>query len=213
MMTLNDKLIVTILDVCYIMKVLGETMQTSWIEESLHYDGTQLKPLFAYLRWGILGDSVIAWRGSCSVSFEHMVDGEDLIAQSAIAGSDMLHFIVEVFDRELASGVLLQRLFASIVKDLLVELSPELEEQSIVRDGDDLYWGDRKLSISIASQSAVSTMLHFAVNVSNLGTPIKTCSLEDLRIEPREFAGAAMDALALEWSSILNATRKVRPLL
>lgn len=188
-------------------------MQNSWIEESLHYDGTQLKPLFAYLHWGLLGDSIVSWRGSCNVNFEHMVDGEDLLSKSMIAGSDMIHFIIEVFDRELASGVLIQRLFASIVKDLLVELSPELEEQSIVRDGDDLYWGDRKLSISIASKSSVSTMVHFAVNVSNLGTPVKTCSLEDLRVDPREFAVSAMDAFVLEWASVLNATRKVRPLL
>jgi hypothetical protein len=187
-------------------------MQTLWVTEKLHYDGTQLKPLFAYLKWGLLGDSVVAWRGSCDVSFEHMVDGEDLIAESSIAGSEMVHFVMEVFDRELATGVLLQRIFASIVKDLLVELSPEIDAQTLARDGDDLYWGDRKLSISIASCSAVSTMVHFAVNISNQGTPVKTCSLEDLSVDPKEFAESAMDALILEWISILKATRKVRPL-
>lgn len=187
-------------------------MKTLWIAENIHYDGSQLKPLFTYLKWGLLGDSVVAWKGSCNVSFDHMIDGEDLIAESEIAGSEMIHFIIEVFDRELAAGVLLQRLFAAIVKDLMVELSPELDDQSLVRDGDDIYWGDRKLSISIASKSAVSTMVHFAVNVSNLGTPVKTASIEDLGIDPKEFAVAAMDALALEWSSVLMATRKVRPL-
>lgn len=187
-------------------------MNTKWMSEPLHYDGTQLKPLFAYLKCGMVGDSVIAWRGSCDVSFEHMVDGEDFIAQSPIAGSDMIHFIVEVFDRQLATGVLIQRIFASIVKDLLIELSADLDDHSLVRDGDDLYWGDRKLSISVASQSTVSTMVHFAVNVSNNGTPVKTSSLEDLRVDPEEFAGAALDALSLEWASVLMATRKVRPL-
>lgn len=187
-------------------------MQTSWIEERTHYDGTQLRPLYAYLQWGVLGDSVVAWRGSCDVSFEHMVDGEDLLAESAIAGGEMVHFIMEVFDRELATGVLLQRIFASIVRDLLVEMSPLLQEQSLVRDGDDLYWGDRKLSISIASKSAVSTMVHFAVNITNAGTPVRTCALDDLEVDPKEFAQAAMDALSMEWSSVLKATRKVRPL-
>jgi hypothetical protein len=91
-------------------------------------------------------------------------------------------------------------------------MSPALEEQSLGRDGDDLYWGDRKLSISIASQSAVSTMVHFAVNITNAGTPVRTCALEDLGVDPKEFADAAMDALALEWASVLKATRKVRPL-
>ncbi|MEY4616629.1 MAG: hypothetical protein RJB66_1589 [Pseudomonadota bacterium] len=187
-------------------------MQTSWISETIHYDGTQLKPLFAYLKWGVLGDSIVAWRGSCDVSFEHMIDGEDLIAEASIAGGDMVHFIIEVFHRELATGVLIQRIFAAIVKDLLLEMSNNLDEQSLVRDGDDLYWGDRKLSISIASKSAVSTMVHFAVNVSNQGTPVRTCSLEDLGVDAREFAGAAMDAFSMEWSSVLKATCKVRPL-
>jgi hypothetical protein len=187
-------------------------MQTLWLNEKLHYDGSQLKPLFGYLNFGVLGDSVLSWRGSCDVSFEHMADGEDLIAESTIAGSDMVHFIVEVFDRELATGVLLQRIFAAIIKDLLVEMSRELEEHGVVRDGDDLYWGDRKLSISIASRSSVSTMVHFAVNISNQGTPVKTGSLEDLGVDIHEFATAAMDALALEWNSVLKATRKVKPL-
>lgn len=187
-------------------------MQTSWIDERIHYDGTQLKPLYAYLRWGILGDSIVSWRGSCDVSLDHMIDGEDFINESTIAGGEMVHFIVEVFDRELATGVLLQRIFASIIKDLLVEMSPALEEKYLVRDGDDLYWGDRKLSISIASRSAVSTMVHFAVNITNAGTPVRTCALEDLEVDPREFAQSAMDALAMEWTSTLKATRKVRPL-
>ncbi len=187
-------------------------MLTHWIADSIHYDGSQLKPLFAYLNWNILGDSVVSWRGACHVDFSHMVDGEDLIAESSIAGSDMLHFIVEVFDRDLASGVLLQRLLASIIKDLLVELSSELNEHSLVRDGDDLYWGDRKLSISIASRSVMSTMVHFGINVSNEGTPVKTAALDDFSIDPRELALAVMDALSLEWISVLKATRKVKPL-
>lgn len=187
-------------------------MQSQWINETIHYDGTQLKPLYAYLNWGILGDSIVSWRGSCNVGFEHMVDGEDLIAESTIAGSEMIHFIIEVFDRELATGVLIQRIFAAIIKDLLIEFSPVLDNQSLVRDGDDLYWGDRKLSISIASRSVVSTMVHFAVNISNQGTPVRTCALDDLEVDPQEFARASMDALSLEWNSVLKATRKVRPL-
>lgn len=183
-----------------------------WCEEEIFYDGTQLQPLFAYRRWGLLGDSVVAWKGPCHVTFEHMVDVEDILSRSAIAGAEMVHFIVEVFDRELATGVLLQRLFASLVKDILTEMSPILEGPVLVRDGDDLYWDDRKLSISIASQSAVSTMMHFAVNISNQGTPVKTASLEDFHVKPKEFAEALMAALTYEWESVLEATQKVRPL-
>jgi hypothetical protein len=183
-----------------------------WISESLHYDGSQLKPLFAYLNYGILGDSIVAWRGSCDVTSELMIDGEDLIEGSEIASDEMLHFIVEVFDRELATGVLLQRIFAAISKDILQNLSPILVNDRMLRDGDDLFWGDRKLSISIASRSAVSTMMHFALNITNNGTPVRTCCLGDLQVEPLHFAGLLMDAFTKEWQSVLKATRKVRPL-
>lgn len=187
-------------------------MQIQWIQDNIHYDGSQLKPLFAYMNYGILGDSIVSWTGSCEVQLDHMVDGEDAIQNAQICGDEMLHFIVEVFDRELATGVLLQRIFASIVKDLLHEVSPRLGEDVLARDGDDIYFGDRKLSISVASKSAISTMVHFAINIVNAGTPVKTCSLEDLQVEPKSFAEQVMEAVTQEWLSVLRATRKVRPL-
>jgi hypothetical protein len=187
-------------------------MLYQWVSENIHYDGSQLRPLFSYLQFGILGDSIVSWRGSCDVTLESMVDGEDLNQGAKIASDEMLHFIVEVFDRELATGVLMQRIFAAISKDILHEISPRLGEEIIVREGDDLYWGDRKLSISVASKSAISTMMHFALNITNSGTPVKTCCLEDLQVDPLEFAGHVMEAFIREWQSVLNATRKVRPL-
>ena len=89
-------------------------MRTLWIEQKLIYDGSQLRSLYAYLNHQILGDSMIGWRGPCDVQPEKMVDGEDLLAGSRICGSDMVHFLVEIFDRELFSGVLWQRLMASV---------------------------------------------------------------------------------------------------
>src|SRR5262249_25609063 len=76
-------------------------MKIRWIRERTNYDGSQLQSLFAYRQWGILGPSCVAFRGACEVSFDHMVDLEDLRAESAIRGSDMVHFIAEVFDRDL----------------------------------------------------------------------------------------------------------------
>ena len=124
-------------------------MKTQWITKEFTYDGTQLRSLYAYLDHRILGNSVVAWQGPCSIDFSHMVDGEDLLAQETIAGSKMLHFIVELFDRDLFSAVTVQRLFAAIVRDYLFEKSGK----NLVRKGDDLYLGDKKLSISIASKS------------------------------------------------------------
>lgn len=183
-------------------------------EQKSTYDGTQLKSLFAYLDHGILGDSIVAWVGPCEVSFEHMVDGEDLRDQSEIRGSRMVHFIVEKFGASLSETVALQRLLSSIAKDVLTEKMGPNPRFAVRRSGDDLYValsdGEGKLSISIATVSPVSGLIHFAVNVSNEGTPVKTAALEDLRIPAQEFADTVLWNFAEEMSSIGTATCKVK---
>jgi len=186
-------------------------MKTKWLKQTVKYDGTQLRSLYAYLEHKILGDSAVAWAGACDVHFEHMVDGEDLLDRSIIRGSNMVHFIVEIFDQSLMSGVLLQRLFANIVRDVLVELSP-LKSLEILRIGDDLYWKNKKLSISIATRSPVSTMVHFAVNISAKGTPVQAGGLDDLKVSVQEFAEKCLIGLKEEYESSFEATRKVRPI-
>ncbi len=184
-------------------------MKTLFIAETFSYSGEQLKSLYAYLQWGLLGDSVVAWCGPCEIPFQHMVDGEDLRDHSRIAGDQMLHFVVEVFHRDMHFGVALQRLFASLVADLIRELRPELVLQ---RKGDDIYWEGRKLSISIASVSGVSTMVHFAVNVNNEGTPVATCALSDWKISAKDFALQVLERMQREYTDLVMATQKVRPL-
>ena len=186
-------------------------MQTKFIDREFSYDGTQLRSLYAYLDHGLLGDSIVAWVGPCNIDFAHMVDGEDLLAKAEIRGSRMVHFIVEKFPATLPEMVALQRLLASIAKDLIETMS---DQSRVRRDGDDIYvklpTGEGKLSISIATISPASGLIHFAVNVSNQGTPVKTASLEDLGLEPKDFASRVLSAFANECRSIRDATMKVK---
>lgn len=188
-------------------------MKTKWINKNITYDGTQLRPLFAYENFKISGDSIVAWVGPCDISFTNMKDLEDVVAGSAIRGSKMLHFIIEVFHQNIFSGVCLQRLFASIVKDVVnQDLALIKKKTMLYRLGDDLYFQDKKLSISIATQGVLATQIHFAVNVSNEGTPVKTLSLEDLNLNPKELATTVMGLFSKEVDSIQFATVKVRTL-
>lgn len=188
-------------------------MQSLFIKDQFTYDGAQLKSLFGYLTYGILGNSILSWVGPCKVSFEHMVDGEDLLAKSPIEGAEMLHFIIEIFDRDLFSGVALQRLFSAMIRDYLqTEAHGALGKHILERDGDDIFWGEKKLNISIAAKSPVSTMIHLAINCTNRGTPVETCSLEDLKLSPETVAHDVMLKFQREFESILKATQKVRPL-
>ena len=181
-------------------------MHTRLLNEKLKYDGSQLSPLHNYLKFEMLGDSCLAFVGACDVSFEHMLDGEDLLEKSKIQSDEMLHFLFEVFDQNLTTGVFLQRLFASIAQNLIFERTKIFLD----RKGDDLYWGTKKLSISIASRSTNSVLVHFAMNITNEGTPVSTCSLKDLSLEPNAFAEILLERISEEYLDIKKATYKVK---
>jgi hypothetical protein len=190
-------------------------MKSQWIDKKIDYDGSQLRPLFAYMEFGLLGDSIVGFRGACEVSPERMIDGEDKRQAQEIRGSDMIHFVVELFECDLLAGVGVQRLLAAVVKDALVHESPELAPR-FTREGDDVYFlsetGEKKkFSISIATKSPTSTLVHFAFNVSNEGTPVPTCSLSDFDIEAGEFAKAVLEGARGEIESMRAACRKVFP--
>jgi hypothetical protein len=186
-------------------------MKTKFLNTNEKYDGAQLVSLRGYLNHGLLGDSIVAWVGPCDVTFEHMIDGEDLLQQARIAGDLMLHFIVEKFDVSLFAAVGLQRLLADLVRSAVVTLAGDPASARLIRrEGDDLFLDDKKLSISIATQTPVSSLIHFAVNVINAGTPVATLALEDLGIDPRALAEHVIQAFAHEVESIHEATMKVR---
>lgn len=179
-------------------------MKTAFIKNKIKYDGSQLKPLYGYIQHKVHGDSIIAFIGPCDVTLEHMVDAEDLVVKAKIKSDKMLHFIIELFGQNLMTAVSLQRLLVSLAQNIL--------NKNLVREGDDLYLKNKKLSVSIASCSVVSSMIHLGINVSNEGTPVATCSLQDLSIDPIIFAGKLMKQFSKEYISIIEATQKVKPL-
>lgn len=187
-------------------------MKTKFIKKYFSYTGEQLHSHFAYENYGLLGNSIVAWIGPCDIPFEHMVDLEDVLSKSPIRGALMLHFIVEVFNQNLFSAVALQRLLAGIVKDEIESRGNPRSSIRLHRDGDDVFWDDKKITISIASLSPVSTQIHFAVNVNNQNTPVKTAALDDFKINVNDFGKSILEKFSREFDSIEIATQKVRPL-
>lgn len=175
-------------------------------DKTITYTGRQLSSLWAYRNFGLQGDSIVCFRGPCRVDHSEMVDMEDVLGGSVIYGPDMLHFIVEHFGDRLETGVLRQRLLIAIIKDALA--CPDL-----TRMGDDLYLGDRKLSISIATSSPVSVMIHAALNIISEGTPVKAVGLFDLGFTGERVLDFGRKVCALykdEMSSARMACCKVR---
>ncbi len=143
------------------------------LEEELFYNGSQIKPMWAFKQFGIRDSSLISWIGPMNIKSDNIIDYEDINLE--IKGDKLLHFIIEHFDTQPADVRLCyhrQRLFVMIIKDLLNKMGIKTQ-----REGDDLYFKDEqnekhgKLSVSIATCSISSMKIHFAMNLISKGTP------------------------------------------
>ncbi|HEY5493044.1 MAG TPA: DUF366 family protein [Candidatus Anoxymicrobiaceae bacterium] len=155
--------------------------------KTIEYDGSQLSPLWAYTSFDVQGDSIVSFRGPCNIAEEFMVDIEDKRKNLEISSPDMLHFIVEYFGVGIDTIVLVQRLLISTAVDLLRE--SVYEEADVEREFDNIYAfapeeDERgKLSVSVATVSVVSGLIHLGLNITSEGTPVKAAGLEEIGVE------------------------------
>lgn len=182
-------------------------MRTKFIEEEVKYIGSQLAPHWIYKNFNIQGDAIVAFRGECEVKLTEMVDIEDVINNEPIYSKYMLSFISEQFNVDLVEGVFRQRLLVCIIKECL-----EKRGIFVVRNGDDLMIEGRKLSVSIATKSITSTLIHTGLNIESEGAPIEVSGLRsELGInDTKEFAIEVMNMYAEELEDIELASTKVR---
>jgi len=187
---------------------LRKNLKTFFAPGRIDYDGSQLSSNWISNQFGLVGDSLVAFRGACDVKAEHMVDLEDLQAGAKIFSQNMVHFIGEFFDPDLEKGVLRQRLLICVIKEKLEEKGVNL-----LRQGDDLYLGGgnpRKLSVSVATVSPVSVLIHVGLNVISEGAPVPAVGLDELGVDPEELARQVMEAYLREEESMRQAQAKVK---
>ena len=184
-------------------------MKTLFIEDEIKYTGVQLAPHWIYKNYNIMGNAIVSFIGECEVDLSHMVDIEDVVNNEPIYSKKMLSFIEENFDSSLVEMVYKQRLLVTITKELIEKKNPSV---NITRSGDDLFIGDKKLSVSIATKSITSTLIHFGLNIDANGAPINAADLvaDAGIIDIKEFANEIMQAYALEIKDIHLSSCKVR---
>jgi len=163
-------------------------MKSIFIQDQvINYNGDQLKSLFNYKTTKEVGDSIVAFVGEMYVTPTHMVDVEDVIANDFIYSPSAVNFIIELFDISLESTILYQRAFMQIIQTTLNTFkmySPIPYAVSL--DGDDIFIShsgkpDGKLSVSIATVSQVSGLIHTGLNISlNQKVPVLAACLGDL---------------------------------
>ena len=181
------------------------------LEPRRPYDGLQLRAHFIRGTFGLEGDAAVVFRGRCDVLIDGLVDLEDREAGAFIQSNDMLHFMLELFQSDLSRMVLLQRLLTSMVADRVRSELPSDHPGDVRRSGDDVYVGDGKLTVSIATVSPVSGLIHLGINVDDRDTPVKTAALGPLGIDPGDFAGGLLSDLVTEVDAMRRAVCKVRP--
>lgn len=189
-------------------------MESLFIKDEIKYIGSQLAPHWIYKNFHILGDAIVSFVGETDVKITEMVDIEDVISDSPIYSKKMVSFIIEQFGISLSECVLRQRFLICII---IEELRKILKDKfQIRRSGDDIFVNidgkDKKLSVSIATKSTTSGLIHTGLNIDPTGAPVDACGLTtDLGITNiEEFAKNVMKRYIEENKEIIEATCKVR---
>lgn len=175
-------------------------------DKQLVYDGTQLHSHWIYNNFGLIGDAAVAFIGESNVALDMMIDLIDVHRKESIYSPLMLNFIIEHFNPDLELAIYRQWLFMALIKEEL-----DLFEITVNRMGDDLYYNKGKLSVSVATVSNVSSLIHIGLNINTEGTPIKTAGLKELGIaDIKAFADTLMVRYKRELEHIHEARCKVR---
>jgi hypothetical protein len=179
---------------------------TRFSEVERPYTGRELRSHFAFDEFGIAGDCAVAFVGPCRVEIGEMVDLVDVRAGAFIASPRMVHFLVEHFELSLREAVLRQRLLVRLAADLLRQGgAPDVQVR-----GSDVFAAGRKASVSVATRSPVSALIHFGVNVRTEGTPVPAFGLAETKLAPEDFAREVLASYERELADVHRAAAKVR---
>jgi len=183
-------------------------MKSRYIDETIDYKGRELRPLWLYERLGLEGDAIAAFTGSCSVKGRDLVDIEDFKLGKTVAGERMLHFIAEIFGLGMPGIVFAQRLLCAAAVRVINRLACG---EHIERRGDDLWVAEGKLSVSVATVSPVSGLIHMGLNITAAGVPVRAACLDDLGVDARDAADGILADFTAEVDGCRRAASKVRP--
>ena len=176
------------------------------------YDGSQLHSHFGYEN-GVDGNSIVSFIGPAEVK-EHLVDCEDRQIGDFISSKRMIHFIIEIFDVSLREMVVWQRLFITQITDVLSMMFSE-KGITMSRDGDDIFVDGKKFSVSIATVSPVSGLIHVGLNIEvGNNCPVKAIGFNEVEghiiTDERNIAFILMGHFVSEFEDIQNACHKVK---
>jgi len=178
----------------------------------MDYDGSQLKHCLAYEYRTVLGPSICFFIGAADVK-DHLVDLEDSLADDFIKSERMAHFIIEIPNIGIQEAVVWQRLF---IRMIAREIGKDIGSLEIEINGDDIMIANEKLSVSIATLSRFSGLIHVGINIHvGKDCPVAAIGLADVAdgfgifTDEHSWAQYISHVFADEYTDIVNATYKV----
>ena len=93
------------------------------------------------------------------------------------------------------------------------ELGKLKKTQFLHRTGDDLWLGNRKLSVSIVTATPVSVLMHVGINIDPAGAPVPAIGLAELGLDPTQIMRSFSERFLKEWNDMKWACTKVRPMV
>jgi uncharacterized protein len=183
----------------------GRIVRFAIINEETPYTGKELASGWVARQTGLDGDCAAGFVGPCYVANEDLVDLDDARAGMFIRSASMAHVIVEHPHCGLGTAVLRQRLLVALLTEWLRENGHDVR-----RDGDDVYYADRKLTVSIAAPASRSALIHLGINIDPDGAPVAAVGLRSLGIEPRRLLTEILERYAFELETCRHAETKVR---
>lgn len=191
------------------------------LEREIAYSGRELAPHWIAHETKQFGSALVAFTGACDVATDALVDLEDRFASDSIRAQSMLHFLGEFFGDTLEITVVRQRLLVAILGECLNRrlykstTLPAGVERLVERSGDDIFvtvdGRKKKLTVSIVTASAVSTLLHFGVNIDATGAPVEAVGLQDLGVSASDLADEVLSLWSKEMHEQAVARAKVLP--
>lgn len=177
------------------------------LDKEIKYTGAELSPHWIYQNFDLLGNALVAFIGEADVELSHMVDLEDVKKKAPIYSPKMLHFVGEWFQESWEVGILYQHLFVLLLSEALTQRGVK----NLTRRGNDLYFENKKLNVSICTKTLSSTLMHIGINIETQGTPVPTIGLKDWDIDPAALAKSLLDQFSTEYLGWQRARWKVLP--
>jgi hypothetical protein len=181
------------------------TLSFRILDGTVAYVGTELKSGWVREQTSLAGDAAAGFVGPCDVPNANLVDLDDARAGEYIRAASMAHVIVEHPACSLELAVLRQRILVALLGEVLAGRGRVAR-----RDGDDLYYDGKKLTVSIAAPSSASSLIHLGINVDPAGAPVPAIGLLELGIEPRALLHDLLSRYSRELASAAHAATKVK---